>query len=125
MSARVLIVDDVAANRIIHQARLAAAFYEPLLASNGLTCLMIARDERPDVVLLDLGLPGVSGLDVLRLRFAQAALDIGQHQAFQRDSLQRGACLERSEQGVWKIKRSFHVCILVFLYFYALLKIHH
>jgi two-component system cell cycle response regulator len=66
MSARVLIVDDVAANRIVQQARLAAAFYEPLLAADGAACLAMARDERPDLVLLDLGLPGVSGLEVLR-----------------------------------------------------------
>jgi two-component system, cell cycle response regulator len=66
MSARVLIVDDVAANRIVQQARLAAAFYEPLLAGDGAGCIALAREEEPDLVLLDLGLPGVSGLEVLR-----------------------------------------------------------
>jgi two-component system, cell cycle response regulator len=66
MSARVLIVDDMATNRIVQHARLAAAFYEPLLAADGPSCLAIAQDQRPDLVLLDLGLPGQSGLDVLR-----------------------------------------------------------
>ncbi|MGL4236489.1 diguanylate cyclase [Tabrizicola sp.] len=66
MSARILIVDDVAANRIVQQARLAAAFYEPLLATDGATCLSVAREARPDLVLLDLGLPDRPGLDVLR-----------------------------------------------------------
>ena len=66
MSARILIVDDVAANRIVQQARLAAAFYEPLLAADGATCLAVARAERPDLVLLDLGLPDLSGLQVLQ-----------------------------------------------------------
>jgi two-component system, cell cycle response regulator len=77
MSARILIVDDVAANRIIQQARLAAAFYEPILAADGSTCLAIAREERPDLVLLDLGLPDMPGLEVLRqLRRDPASRDI-------------------------------------------------
>jgi two-component system, cell cycle response regulator len=67
MSARILIVDDVAANRIIQQARLAAAFYEPLVAEDGAACLAVAREERPDLVILNLGLPDIPGLEVLRL----------------------------------------------------------
>lgn len=66
MSARILIVDDVAANRIVQQARLSAAFYEPILAADGATCLTLAREERPDLILLDLGLPDISGFEVLR-----------------------------------------------------------
>jgi two-component system, cell cycle response regulator len=73
MSARILIVDDVAANRIVHQAQLKAAFYEPLLAEDGEACLDALQDERPDLVLLDLGLPGISGLEVLRRMRANAA----------------------------------------------------
>lgn len=77
MSARILIVDDVAANRIIQQARLAAAFYEPMLAADGAACLATAREERPDLVLLDLGLPDIPGLEVLRrLRSDSACRDI-------------------------------------------------
>lgn len=77
MSARILITDDVAANRIVQQARLAAAFYDPILAADGATCLAIAREERPDLVLLDLGLPDISGLEVLqRLRRDPLCRDI-------------------------------------------------
>ena len=77
MSVRILITDDVAANRIVLQARLAAAFYDPILAADGATCLAIAREERPDLVLLDLGLPDISGLEVLhRLRRNPLSRDI-------------------------------------------------
>jgi two-component system, cell cycle response regulator len=77
MSARILIVDDVAANRIVQQARLTAAFYEPIPAADGATCLARARDERPDLILLDLGLPDMSGLEVLgRLRRDPVTRDI-------------------------------------------------
>jgi two-component system cell cycle response regulator len=77
MSARILIVDDVAANRIVQQARLAAAFYDPIVAADGAACLAIAREERPDLVLLDLGLPDISGLEVLhRLRRDPLTRDI-------------------------------------------------
>lgn len=65
MTARILIVDDVAANRIIQQARLSASFYEPLLAADGASCLAMLREDRPDLVILDLGLPDRSGLEVL------------------------------------------------------------
>ena len=66
MSARILITDDVAANRIVQQARLSAACYETVLACNGAGCLAVARLDQPDLVLLDLDLPDISGLDVLR-----------------------------------------------------------
>lgn len=77
MSARILIVDDIAANRIVQQARLAAAFYQTMLAADGTACLKVAQRERPDLVLLDLGLPDISGLEVLqRLRRNPACRDI-------------------------------------------------
>lgn len=66
MSGRVLIVDDVATNRILFRARLAAAFYEPILAADGAACLTAAVDQRPDLILLDLVLPDIPGHEVLR-----------------------------------------------------------
>ncbi|WP_434614195.1 diguanylate cyclase [Tabrizicola sp. M-4] len=66
MAGRILIVDDVATNRIVLKARLAAVFHESVLATTGAEALDCLRLDRPDLVLLDLELPDMHGLDVLR-----------------------------------------------------------
>jgi two-component system cell cycle response regulator len=66
MHGRILIIDDVATNRIIYKVKLGGAFYEPLLAVDGQSGLAMARAERPDLILLDLTLPDMPGSEVLR-----------------------------------------------------------
>jgi DNA-binding response OmpR family regulator len=63
---RVLIVDDEP--KIVRLARdyLEHSGFEVLEAGNGQDALRVARGERPNVVVLDLGLPGMDGLDVAR-----------------------------------------------------------
>ncbi|MGL4319684.1 MAG: diguanylate cyclase [Paracoccaceae bacterium] len=65
MSGRILIIDDVATNRIVLKVKLEAVFYTVLLAASGAEGLQMARTERPDLILLDLLLPDLSGRDVL------------------------------------------------------------
>jgi two-component system, cell cycle response regulator len=77
MNGRILIVDDIASNRILYRARLAAAFYEPLVATSGRECLALATVQQPDLILLDLQLPDLPGHEVLRrLRADPATRDI-------------------------------------------------
>lgn len=64
--ARILAVDDEPGIRRLLQANLAARGYLVDLAADGETALELAARQRPDLVLLDLMLPDMDGLDVLR-----------------------------------------------------------
>ncbi|HRD46705.1 MAG TPA: PleD family two-component system response regulator [Caulobacter sp.] len=66
MSARILVVDDIEANVKLLEARLTAEYYEVLTASDGPTALALAASEKPDIVLLDVMMPGMDGFEVCR-----------------------------------------------------------
>ena len=66
MIGKILIVDDVSTNRIVFKVKLTAAGYNSVMAGDGVTCLRLAQSELPDLILLDLMLPDMSGIDVLR-----------------------------------------------------------
>ena len=67
MSAgRILVVDDMALCREPIGEALRARGYEVLCAADGTDALSLVRRQRPDLVLLDVNLPGMSGLAVLR-----------------------------------------------------------
>lgn len=78
MSHRVLVVDDEADITALVAYHLAKAGYRVSTASNGNDAIRAARDERPDVVVLDLMLPVMSGYDVLQeLRRMDETRDVG------------------------------------------------
>ncbi len=63
---QILIVDDNPANLDIFQTRLAAQGYEILTASDGEEALAVAREKQPDLILLDIMMPKLSGIEVCR-----------------------------------------------------------
>jgi CheY-like chemotaxis protein len=65
MSPSVLLVDDERALRTVLRTRLKLAGYEVTEAETGEDALALLEHEKPDVVLLDLRLPGIDGWEVL------------------------------------------------------------
>jgi two-component system cell cycle response regulator len=66
MTARILVVDDIESNVRLLEAKLTAEYYEVMTAFDGPTALAIAASERPDIVLLDVMMPGMDGFQVCR-----------------------------------------------------------
>ena len=66
MTGRILVVDDIEANVRLLQAKLQAEYYDVLTASNGPEALKMAAAETPDLVLLDVMMPGMDGFEVCR-----------------------------------------------------------
>ncbi|MEA3019725.1 MAG: two-component system, OmpR family, operon response regulator KdpE, partial [Actinomycetota bacterium] len=73
---RVLVVDDELAIRRTLDENLRARGYAVDLASDGEAALELAVAHRPDVVILDLGLPGIDGVEVVRGLRAWATMPI-------------------------------------------------
>lgn len=63
---RVLIVDDQNGIRLLLMEVFNSEGYHTTQASNGKVALEIVRSERPDLVLLDMKIPGMDGLEILK-----------------------------------------------------------
>lgn len=66
MPGRILVVDDVATNRVVLRSKLTAAYYDVREAGSGEEALLMAALEEPDLVLLDVMMPGLDGFEVCR-----------------------------------------------------------
>ena len=74
MTQRILVVDDDKSIVKVLQAYLIQAGFQVLTAYDGETALHQLRRERPDLVLLDLMMPGRDGWEITRLVRADQAL---------------------------------------------------
>ncbi len=66
MSQRILIVEDQEDNRKILRDLLTSAGYEPIEAVTGEEGVTLAETERPDLILMDIQLPGMDGYEATR-----------------------------------------------------------
>jgi two-component system cell cycle response regulator len=66
MTARVLVVDDISANLRLLEAKLVAEYYEVAVAASGREALEAVQRWMPDIVLLDVMMPGMDGYEVCR-----------------------------------------------------------
>lgn len=60
---KILIVDDVVSNVLLLKILLTNEKFQVCTANNGTTCVEMARKERPDLILLDVMMPDISGYD--------------------------------------------------------------
>jgi len=76
-NAKVLLVDDSKFLRMTNERALSRAGFEVSTAADGEEALRVANDQLPDIILLDMMLPKISGPDVLKaLKANPATMDI-------------------------------------------------
>lgn len=66
MTARILVVDDIAANLRLLEVKLLNEYYEVAVAASGPEALALVQRWMPDIVLLDVMMPGMDGYEVCR-----------------------------------------------------------
>ena len=66
MTARVLVVDDLKPNVKLLEAKLTAEYFEVITASDGPSALDAVEEHQPDIILLDVMMPGMDGFEVCR-----------------------------------------------------------
>ena len=66
MTKRILVIEDTEDNRQIVRDLLTSVGYELIEAADGLAGVAIAERERPDLILMDIQLPGIDGYEATR-----------------------------------------------------------
>lgn len=67
MSARVLVADDIKANRKLLQAKLSHEYYQVSMAADGKEAVELARSGQPDIILLDVMMPVMDGFEACKI----------------------------------------------------------
>lgn len=71
MAKKILIVEDNELNMKLFNDLLEAHGFDTVTTRDGTKALAIAKEERPDLILMDIQLPEVSGLDITRMMKAE------------------------------------------------------
>lgn len=66
MTAQILVVDDVVANVKLLEAKLASEYYDVISAKDGFEAIARAKEHKPDLILLDVMMPGMDGFETCR-----------------------------------------------------------
>ena len=74
MTAQILVVDDIPANVKLLEAKLNSEYYDVLTADNGEAAIEMVKEHKPDLVLLDVMMPGIDGFETCRRLKADAAV---------------------------------------------------
>ena len=67
MTARVLVVDDIEPNVKLLEAKLRAEYFEVITATSGQQAIDLANEHQPDVILLDVMMPGLDGFQTCEI----------------------------------------------------------
>src|SRR3984885_3684244 len=66
MTAQILVVDDVPANIKLLEAKLASEYYDVIAAKDGFEAIAKTKENKPDLILLDVMMPGMDGFETCR-----------------------------------------------------------
>jgi two-component system, cell cycle response regulator len=66
MTAQILVVDDVPANVKLLEAKLSSEYYDVITAKDGFEAIKKAKEHKPDIILLDVMMPGIDGFEVCK-----------------------------------------------------------
>ena len=82
MSKHILVVDDDAMNVRMAEFILKQQQYQVLKASSGMECLEVLKNQPVDLVLLDIEMPGMNGMQTLeQIRGEERFLNVSHHSA--------------------------------------------